>query len=208
MIVDVIIFFIIVTSSVSVLRLPPLLSPLSFQFPSVYPSSFTLEATPMPVEPNTTINATCTVNEIRPEPSEFYWMLGDTRVKGLSNSSVVNSTYDVLSVYRIVTHTVVVDDYDATLTCVLVMQNGEELRRSLQIDIIGVGKGMYIMIHNSIIHLCGIRIVYHCLILAHGNIYKWVKDATYELRKWTFSNVICEAISKEYNIPFLDKYML
>ena len=127
-------------------------------------------------------------------------MLGDRRVQGLSNSSVVNSTYDILSVYTIVTSTAVVDEYNTTLTCVLVMQTGEELRRSLQIDSIGVGKGMYIMIYNSVIHLCVIRIVYHFLIVAHGHIYKWVQDATHELGKWTFCNVICEAISREDSI--------
>ena len=101
----------------------------------------------MPVEFNTKFTGTCTVNEIRPEPSEFYWMLGDTRIQGLSDSSVLNSTYGVLSLYSTVT--AIVDDYGKKLTCVLVMRNGEELRRSLQII---ASKGMYIMIYNSIIH--------------------------------------------------------
>ena len=169
--------FIIKTSPVSVLRLSSSSSPLSFQYSSVRPSLFTLEATPMPVEFNTNFKGICTVNEIRPEPSEFYWMLGDTRIQGLSNSSVVNSTYDVLSVYSTVTHIAIVDDFDKTLTCVLVMQNGGELRRSMQIV---VNHGMYIMIYHSIIHLCGMRIVYHFLILTHGQIYKRVQNTTYE----------------------------
>ena len=153
--------FIIVTSSGSALSLPSLSSPLSFQYPSypsVRPSSFSLEATPMQVELNTNINGTCTINEIRPEPSEFYWMLGDTRVQGLSKSTAVNSTYDVLSVYSTVS--VVVDDHDTSLTCVLVMQNGEELRRSLNVDVIGVGKGMFIMIYNSIYGVCESCIIF------------------------------------------------
>ena len=152
-----------------------------FLYPSVRLSSFTLEATPIPVELNTNINGTCTVNEIRPEPSEFYWMFGNTRVQGLNKSTIVNSTYDVLSVYSTVT--AVVDDYNTFLTCVLVMPDGEVLRRSLKIDIIGVGKGMYIMIYNSIIHLWGMRIVHHFLISMHGHVYNWVQDATHNLSK-------------------------
>ena len=138
----------------------------------------------MPVELNTNINATCTVNEIRPEPSEFYWMLGDTRVQGLGNSSVVNinNTYDVRSVYGIVSHTAVVDEYDTNLTCVLVIQNGEELR-SLHIDIIGVGKGMCIMIFNSVNHSCVMRIMHHFLLwifviffIIAESPYEWLKN--------------------------------
>ena len=161
--------FIMITSSLTVSNLLPLSSLLLIQYPSVRPSLFTLEATTIQVELNTNFNATCTVNEIRPEPSEFYWMLGDTRIQGLSNSGVVNSTFDVLSLYSTVTHTAAAAVYGIPLTCILVMENGGELRRSLQIYVIDGIEGMY---QSS----CGMRIVCHFLLLAHGHIYKVVQD--------------------------------
>ena len=114
----------------------------------VRPSSFTLEATPMPVEVNANISATCVVYEIRPEPMEFYWMLGDMRMEGVSNSTVVNSTYNITNVEKSIRLDAVGGIDGKTLMCVLVMGPCEEELRSLQIDIVVVGmpggEGVYV----------------------------------------------------------------
>ena len=89
------------------------------------PSSFTLEATPMPVETNTNINASCVANEIRPEPRDLYWMLGAMRIPAMNSADLVDITYHVYSVSSTVTQVMVADDDGKTLTCVLVLQNGE-----------------------------------------------------------------------------------
>ena len=112
-----------------------LLSPWLFQRPLVRPSSFTLEATTMPVEPNTDITGTCVVNDIRPEPADFYWMLDDTRIDSSNITSVVNDTNGVVNIYITFNYVVVADDDDSLLTCVLAMQNGDTLTRNLRINI-------------------------------------------------------------------------
>ena len=54
-------------------------------------------------------------------------------------TSLVNSTYNVVSVYTAFRIVAVADNNGRNLTCVLMTQNGEELRTDLQIDIKGVG---------------------------------------------------------------------
>ena len=137
-------YFIIKVSSLSPLSIPyPILSwslsPSSFQYYSVRPSLFTMEATPMPVEVNTSITGTCVANEIRPQPEEFYWRLGDTHIQGLRSTDSVNNTYPVFRVSSTFSHVAIADDNGKNLTCILVMQNGEDLRRRVPISIIGVG---------------------------------------------------------------------
>ena len=104
----------------------------------------------MPVEVNANITGICTANEIRPQPKDFYWMFGNTRIQGLSYSNVVNSTYNVVSVYSTISLDAFACDDGRILTCILVMENGEELRRMLQIDVDGVDfpveeTGVYIL---------------------------------------------------------------
>ena len=103
----------------------------------------------MPVEVNADITATCVANEILPEPEEFYWVLGDTVFQGLNSTTVVNSTYDIVSVQSTFRRVAYPDDDGKDLTCVLVMQNGWELNRSLHIDIILPTKSAYDSIHSD-----------------------------------------------------------
>ena len=92
----------------------------------------------MPVEINADIHGICAVKEIRPEPIDFYWMLDETRLDVFMVTTLVNSTYNVVSVYTAFRIVAVADNNGRKLTCVLVTQNGEELRNDLQIDVKGV----------------------------------------------------------------------
>ena len=171
-------YFIIKASSLSPLPIQyPIsswsLSPSSFQYYSVRPSLFTMEATPMPVEVNTSITGTCRANEIRPQPEEFYWRLGDTHIQGLRSTDSVNSTYPVFRVSSTFSHVAIADDNGKNLTCILVMQNGEDLRRRVRISIIGVGspageKGADIFSLSWCYSITrfGETIMHHCEVLA------------------------------------------
>ena len=108
----------------------------------------------MPIEVNANIIGTCVVNEIRPEPMNFYWMLGDAQFHGLDSTTVVNHTYGVLSIESTFSQVADPDDDGKTLMCVLVMPNGEIIKRNMHIDVVipVEEKGAYISVYYDKIH--------------------------------------------------------